>query len=184
MINRLNTELIKRAEGILANSGLGLSLKIEEISGDLQACFNKRDQTVSLNLRKIIRNAQMEQLEVCDYMEMILCHELGHALDPQLTLETMEEINLTRDLIDHYLEKVEVLKEGQDEYDNIMEKLNFHVNILEKLEYSAEERACTLGLRYVPKHLNILYAEHSRIILETYKMNYEYLKKNKNEFLQ
>ncbi|MGY3414052.1 hypothetical protein ACVWY4_000217 [Bacillus mycoides] len=182
MINELNHQLKNKAEELLRNSGLHLSLIIEEIPGDLQAGFNKINQTVSLNLRKIIINSEREQIEASNYLEVIICHELGHATDGELTMETLQKINSTWEVIYEKLDQLDDLQGGNQSLESIKQELLSQVEVLEELEYPAEERACTLGRTFVSDHLFEIYDEHSRKNLHTYKGNYQSIKRGDMNF--
>ncbi|MED4051537.1 hypothetical protein [Priestia megaterium] len=176
MISDLNMYLKNKAEELVKKSGLHLSLIIEEIPGDLQAGFNKIDQTVSINLRKVIINSQRERVEVSDYLEVIICHELGHAVDPELTMEVLQKIASVREVIYEKLEQLDDLQGGEHDFENIKQELLSQVEVLEELEYPAEERACEFGRVFVSKHLLEIYDEHSMRNLQTYKENYKNIK--------
>ncbi|PGM41921.1 hypothetical protein CN941_09845 [Bacillus cereus] len=183
MISELNQNLKNKAEEILRKSGLHLSLIIEEIPGDLQAGFNKINQTVSLNLRKIIINSKREQIEVSDYLEVIICHELGHATDVELTMETLQKIFSTWKVIYEKLDQLGGLQGREQNFESIKQELLSQVEVLEDVEYFAEERACTLGRVFVSEHLLETYDEHSRKILQIYKENYQNIKQVDRNFI-
>lgn len=176
MSDDLNQYLKNIAEELIIKSGLKLSLVIEEIPGDLQAGYNKIDEIISVNLRKIIINSKLEQVDVNDYLEIVMCHELGHAKDPELSIEVLNRIAYTREKIYEKLDEIDELRESNQNHESLKRELNGMVDALKNLEYFAEERACTLGIMYVPEHLIELYNKHSKITLDTYKNNYDALK--------
>lgn len=176
MINKLNEHLRSKAEELLKISGLQLTLKIEEIPGELQAGYNKIDQTISINIRKIINNSRHELVEVSDYLEVIICHELGHAVDSILTSETLQNIASIRGSIYEILDILDSVQKNGELSLNIKKDLIDQVKLLEELEYPAEVRACNLGQRFVSNHLLKLYDEHSKKNLQAYKEDYKSLK--------
>lgn len=177
MIGDLNISLKQKAEELLVKSGLPLSLIVEEIPGGYQATFNKMNQSVSVNLRLIIRNSLKEQIDPIDYIEVVICHELGHAVDTELTTEFLQQRESAFEI--YFKKRAELDQSGcsEQDYKDFKQEIIRQVDKIEELEYPAEERAYSLGLKYVPVRLLDLYNKQNKERLDSYKENYREMKK-------
>lgn len=102
------------------------------------AFYENRLNTLFVNVQSLIEEAELNEIKLKDYITIMICHELGHVSDPQLS--TIEEAN--RKLI------CNIEKYG---YDDVIgnEIINNRINV----EYNAWE----LGLKFVPDELVEMY---------------------------
>ncbi|MDA2251876.1 hypothetical protein [Bacillus thuringiensis] len=172
-IKELNKLLLGKAKKKINESKLGVSLKIEEIGDGSNAAYDKYEHSIKVNLRLIISGSRDEGINPEDYLEIVLCHELGHVIDPDLTFEEVNKIKAIKEKLNDGYERLDSLNVKDEEYIHLRERLNNTLSELKKIEYPAEIRACHLGRRFVPDHLVELYDKHREGTLKTYLASYE-----------
>ncbi|HDR6956468.1 MULTISPECIES: hypothetical protein [Bacillus cereus group] len=172
----LNILLTAKATEVISRSGLKLSVVIKNLPGGLIGGYNKFDSTITINPKQLILSAIEHQLSPEDFLELIVCHELGHAMDALLTEELLKNLDFIKEKLYNKLTEFDELDLNPNREHNKFQLVKKEaleiIERLKNLEYPAEERACQLGRELVAKHLLNAYDNHSKELLKTYLKNY------------
>jgi len=98
------TTVLNIASPLIQKSGQPTKLKINSMDSSRMACYRLEKQCIYINSDKCMR--QYEQLQQDGYhfrdrtqfIQMIVAHEIGHSLDPQLLFLSKQEEHLIDEL--------------------------------------------------------------------------------------
>jgi hypothetical protein len=156
-----NSYLFQEIIKFIKSNGFENLLIKETEEPEYIAFYENRLNTLFVNVRSLIEEAELNEIKLKDYITIMICHELGHVSDQQLPIIEKSIRQLARDIELHGYDEVK----GEELIQN---------------RIKIEQNGWELGFKFVPDELIKLYKMRMDLgiknSLHIFKMENEQLK--------
>lgn len=166
-------DLARISQELVSRIGVQVPIRVEGENNRTNdtAEYDTSTNTITVYERELRSAALHCGVSVEKYLECVICHEIGHAMDPHL--EQQRELlasfrNQSQEGFDEFMSKERLAPLDIEYGEHLLEVLDQRFNI----EVPAEERACILGERYISESLRDFYSQHSKELIEAYRERY------------